>query len=119
MTHLVESFAQFRLPRSRATFCIENLLDAGARSGELFRGLFYFLREAKRSPSVQCWTILVTSPFASLMNSTTLPSMLKLFSDMATKGIFPILPGSIIRRSPSKVTNTGAADPDEAYGPTY
>ena len=67
----------------------------------------YFLREAERSPSVQCWTTLVTSPFASLMNSTMLPSMLKLFSDIAIKGIFPIPPGSIIRRVGKNLAEKG------------
>src|SRR5215469_3243463 len=98
--------------------CHHHLASTQPFRGTLLIG-FYFLRVAERSPSVQCWTTLVTSPFPSLMNSTTLPSMLKLFSDMATRGIFPIPPGSIVRRSPSKVTTTGAADGDEAYVPTY
>lgn len=36
-----------------------------------------------------------------------LPSMLKLFSEIAINGIFPIPPGSIMRRSPSKAEDQG------------
>ena len=52
--------------------------------------VFYFLREAWRSLSVQCWTTRVTAPVESLWNSTRFPSMLKVFSDNAIKGILRI-----------------------------
>jgi len=64
----------------------------------------YFLRGKYRSPSVQCWIIAVTAPFASLTKSTPVPSMVKLVSERAISGIFPVPPVSTIKRPPSKET---------------
>lgn len=66
----------------------------------------YFLRTSYRSPSVQCWIIPMTAFFASLTNSTPVPSMVKLFSECAISGIFPSPPGLIMRRLPSRETTT-------------
>jgi hypothetical protein len=47
-----------------------------------------------------------------------LPSVLKLCYKIAINGIFPIPPGSIIRRFSSNVTKTTESFPDESYLPS-